>query len=171
MSMAAGEYVSVSSQADTENADLDRERRELSLDYKSERAELAAIYVHRGLTPELADQVSEQLMLKDALGAHARDELGFSETTAARPLQAAMTSAITFASGAVLPVAVAALVSQALVSRLVTASALVLLAVLGALAAQVGGANLWRGAIRVMFWGALAMGASALVGHLFGARI
>lgn len=171
MSMAAGEYVSVSSQADTENADLERERRELSSDYKSEKAELAAIYVGRGLTPGLAEQVSEQLMLKDALGAHARDEIGLSEILTARPLQAAMTSAVTFATGAVLPVAVAALLPQALVTPVVMASGLVLLAILGALAARVGGANLWRGAFRVMFWGALAMGVSALVGHLFGARV
>lgn len=169
--MAAGEYVSVSSQADTENADLERERRELSSDYKSEKAELAAIYVGRGLTPGLAEQVSEQLMLKDALGAHARDEIGLSEILTARPLQAAMTSAVTFATGAVLPVAVAALLPQALVTPVVMASGLVLLAILGALAARVGGANLWRGAFRVMFWGALAMGVSALVGHLFGARV
>jgi VIT1/CCC1 family predicted Fe2+/Mn2+ transporter len=171
MSMAAGEYVSVSSQADTENADLELEKRELFSNPKFEKDELAAIYVERGLTPELAAQVSEQLMQKDALGAHARDELGLSEVTTARPLQAALTSAITFATGALLPVAVSALVPQALVSGVVTASGLVLLAVLGALAARVGGANLWRGAVRVMFWGALAMGISALVGHLFGARI
>ncbi len=171
MSMAAGEYVSVSSQADTENADLERERRELSSDYLSEKAELAAIYVGRGLTPDLAEQVSEQLMDKDALGAHARDEIGLSEIMTARPLQAALTSAVTFAAGAVLPVAVAAFVPPELVSRVVIASALGLLAVLGALAARVGGANLRRGALRVMFWGALAMAVSALSGHLFGARV
>jgi Uncharacterized membrane protein len=171
MSMAAGEYVSVSSQADTENADIELEKRELSLDPSSEKAELAAIYVERGLTPDLAAEVASQLMEKDALGAHARDELGLSEVTTARPIQAALTSAITFASGALLPVAVSALVPHAMLSVAVTVSALVLLAVLGALAARVGGANLWRGAIRVMFWGALAMGASALVGHLFGARV
>jgi vacuolar iron transporter family protein len=171
MSMAAGEYVSVSSQADTENADIELERRELSLDPSSEKAELAAIYVERGLDPQLAAEVAQQLMLKDALGAHARDELGLSEVSAARPIQAALTSAITFALGALLPVVLSALVPQDLVSVTVTASALVLLAVLGALAAQVGGANLWRGAARVIFWGALAMGISALVGHLFGARV
>jgi VIT1/CCC1 family predicted Fe2+/Mn2+ transporter len=171
MSMAAGEYVSVSSQADTENADIELERRELSSDPKSEKAELAAIYVERGLTPDLAAEVAEQLMVKDALGAHARDELGLSEITSARPLQAALTSAVTFAAGALVPVVVSALVSHELISPVVIGSALILLAVLGALAARVGGANLWRGAFRVMFWGALAMGISALVGHLFGTRV
>ena len=171
MSMAAGEYVSVSSQADTEGADLARERRELASDDVAERAELAAIYVDRGLTPLLAAQVAEQLMAKDALAAHARDELGHSDATAARPLQAALASAVTFAVGALLPVVVSAVVPQALLARLVTASALVLLAVLGAVAARVGGAVMWRGALRVIFWGALAMGVSALVGRLFGATV
>ena len=171
MSMAAGEYVSVSSQADTEGADLARERRELASDDVGERAELAAIYVDRGLTPSLAAQVAEQLMAKDALAAHARDELGHSDATAARPLQAALASAVTFAAGALLPVVVSAVVPQALLAPLVTASALVLLAVLGAVAARVGGAVMWRGALRVAFWGALAMGISALVGRLFGATV
>ena len=171
MSMAAGEYVSVSSQADTENADLARERRELASDDVAERAELTAIYVERGLTPVLAAQVAEQLMAKDALAAHARDELGHSDATAARPLQAALASAATFAVGALLPVVVSAVVPQARLARLVTASTLVLLAVLGAVAARVGGAVMWRGALRVTFWGALAMGASALVGRLFGATV
>lgn len=171
MSMAAGEYVSVSSQADTESADLARERHELATDPESERAELTGIYVDRGLTPDLAAQVTEQLMAKDALGAHARDELGLSEITAARPLQAAMASAATFAVGASLPVVVSALVPHALLTLLVTASALVLLSVLGALAARVGGAAMWRGALRVTFWGALAMGISALVGKLFGTTV
>jgi VIT1/CCC1 family predicted Fe2+/Mn2+ transporter len=170
MSMAAGEYVSVSSQADTERADLAREGRELAADPVAEREELAAIYVDRGLTPELAGQVAVELMAKDALAAHARDELGLSEATAARPLQAAFASAASFAVGALLPVAVSALAPQALLARLVTASALVLLVLLGAVAARVGGAAMWRGALRVAFWGALAMGASALVGRLFGAR-
>ncbi|MEA2693396.1 MAG: vacuolar iron transporter family protein [Acidobacteriota bacterium] len=170
MSMAAGEYVSVSSQADTERADLAREGRELVADPVAEREELAAIYVDRGLTPELAGQVAVELMAKDALAAHARDELGLSEATAARPLQAAFASAASFAVGALLPVAVSALAPQALLARLVTASALVLLVLLGAVAARVGGAAMWRGALRVAFWGALAMGASALVGRLFGAR-
>lgn len=171
MSMAAGEYVSVSSQADTEGADLARERRELESDDVAERAELAAIYVDRGLTPLLAAQVAEQLMAKDALAAHARDELGHWDATAARPLQAALASAATFAVGALLPVVVSAVVPQALLARLVIASALVLLAVLGAVAARVGGAAMWRGALRVIFWGALAMGVSALVGRLFGATV
>lgn len=171
MSMAAGEYVSVSSQADTESADLARERRELSSDDAAERAELAAIYVDRGLTPSLAAEVAEQLMAKDALAAHARDELGLSDVMAARPLQAALASAASFAVGALLPVVVAAMVPQALLAALVTASALLLLAVLGAVAARVGGAGMRRGALRVTFWGALAMGASALVGQLFGATV
>lgn len=169
MSMAAGEYVSVSSQSDTEGADLARERRELASDPTAEQAELAGIYVARGLTPDLATQVAEQLMARDALAAHARDELGHSDATAARPLQAALASAATFAVGALLPVLVSAAVPRAMLARLVTASALVLLAVLGALAARVGGAVMWRGAVRVTFWGALAMGVSALVGRLFGA--
>jgi VIT1/CCC1 family predicted Fe2+/Mn2+ transporter len=171
MSMAAGEYVSVSSQADTEGADLARERAELAANPEVERAELTAIYVNRGLTPKLAVEVTEQLMAKDALGAHARDELGLSEITAAKPLQAAMASAATFAVGASLPVIVSALVPQSLLTIMVTASALVLLSVLGALAAQVGGAPLWKGALRVTFWGALAMGVSALIGRLFGTTV
>jgi VIT1/CCC1 family predicted Fe2+/Mn2+ transporter len=171
MSMAAGEYVSVSSQADTEGADLARERRELASDDAAEHAELTAIYVDRGLTPSLAAQVAEQLMAKDALAAHARDELGYSDTTAARPLQAALASAATFATGALLPVVISAVVPQALLAPLVTASALVLLAVLGAVAARVGGAVMWRGALRVTFWGALAMGVSAVVGRLFGTTV
>ena len=171
MSMAAGEYVSVSSQSDTESADLARERRELATDEAAEQAELAAIYVERGLTPALAAQVAEQLMAGDALAAHARDELGISDVTAARPLQAALTSAITFAVGALLPVFVAAAAPRERTAPLVTGSALVLLAVLGAVAARVGGAVLWKGALRVAFWGALAMGASALVGRLFGAVV
>ena len=152
MSMAAGEYVSVSSQADTEGADLARERRELASDDMAERAELAAIYVDRGLAPSLAAQVAEQLMAKDALAAHARDELGLSDLTAARPLQAALASAVTFAVGALLPVVVSAVVPRALLPYFVTASTIVLLAVLGAVAARVGGAAMWRGALRVTFW-------------------
>lgn len=171
MSMAAGEYVSVSSQADTEQADLARERRELASDDAGERAELAGIYVDRGLTPALAAQVAEQLMARDALGAHARDELGISEATAARPLQAALASAVTFALGAVVPVLVSAVAPPRFLARVVTASALVLLGVLGTLAARVGGAAMWRGALRVTFWGALAMAAAALVGRLFGAPV
>jgi len=171
MSMAAGEYVSVSSQADTESADLARERRELATTPDAEKAELAGIYEARGLTPELARQVADQLMDRDALAAHARDELGLSETTAARPLQAALASAVSFAVGAALPVVVAAVSPQASLARMVTASALVLLTVLGAVAAQVGGASMVRGAFRVAFWGALAMAASAGVGRLFGTQV
>lgn len=171
MSMAAGEYVSVSSQADTENADLSREHAELAADPEAEHAELAAIYVERGLTSALAEQVAKQLMSHDALSAHARDELGLSEITAARPLQAALASAVTFALGAILPVIVAALAPEAIVTQLVIGSGLVLLVVLGAIAARVGGAPMWRGALRVAFWGALAMAVSALVGRLFGTTI
>lgn len=171
MSMAAGEYVSVSSQADTEAADLERERGELKADYAMEQAELTGIYVGRGLTPVLAAQVAEQLMAADALGAHARDELGHSDATTARPLQAALASAVTFAVGALLPVVVSVVVPQSQLTYIVTASSLVLLAVLGGAAARVGGAVVWRGSLRVMFWGALAMGASALVGRVFGATV
>ncbi|HET6764558.1 MAG TPA: VIT family protein [Longimicrobiaceae bacterium] len=168
MSMAAGEYVSVSSQADTENADIARERRELAADEPAERAELAAIYVRRGLERALAEQVAGQLMAHDALGAHARDELGISEITTARPIQAALTSAATFAVGALLPVIVVMAAPRDRVTVVVTASTIVLLAVLGLLSARVGGASQWRGALRVLFWGALAMGISALVGRLVG---
>jgi VIT1/CCC1 family predicted Fe2+/Mn2+ transporter len=171
MSMAAGEYVSVSSQADTESADLARERTELATQPESELAELAGIYEERGLTPVLAQQVAEQLMAKDALGAHARDELGLSEVTAARPIQAALSSAAAFAVGATLPVSVAAIAPAASLALFVTASALLMLVVLGAVAARVGGASMWRGAIRVAFWGALAMAASAAVGRLFGTTV
>jgi VIT1/CCC1 family predicted Fe2+/Mn2+ transporter len=168
LSMAAGEYVSVSSQADTERADLSRERGELASNPKQERAELAGIYVARGLTPELADQVAAQLMAHDALGAHARDELGMSDTSRARPLQAALASAAAFTAGAIPPVLLVWLLPLALVKSVVVGSSLVLLAVLGALAARLGGAPLLRGIVRVTFWGAVAMGCSALVGHLFG---
>jgi VIT1/CCC1 family predicted Fe2+/Mn2+ transporter len=171
MSMAAGEFVSVSSQADTEGADLARERRELATDPVAERAELTAIYVQRGLTPALASQVTEQLMAHDALGAHARDELGLSEITAARPLEAALASAAAFALGAILPVLVVAFVPPSQITVLVTASALVMLMALGAVAAKVGGASVVRGALRVALWGILAMGASALVGRLFGTTV
>ncbi|HEU6449943.1 MAG TPA: VIT family protein [Gemmatimonadaceae bacterium] len=171
MSMAAGEYVSVSSQADTEQADLARERAELAADPIAEHAELTKIYVDRGLTPELADQVATQLAENNALEAHARDELGLSEVTAARPLQAAGASAAAFTAGALLPVVVAILAPASSVTILVTGSALVLLAVLGAVAARVGGAAVVRGALRVAFWGAIAMGASAIVGRLFGTTV
>ena len=175
MSMAAGEYVSVSSQADTEQADLARERHELASAPDAEKAELVGIYEARGLTPDLARQVADQLMAKDALTAHARDELGLSEVTAARPLQAALASAGSFAVGAALPVGVAAVAPAARLAGLVTASALALLTVLGAVAARVGGAPMGRGAFRVTFWGAfwgaLAMAASAGVGRLFGTQV
>ncbi len=171
MSMAAGEYVSVSSQADTESADLARERHELVTTPDAEKAELAGIYETRGLTPELARQVADQLMGRDALGAHARDELGLSAATAARPIQAAVASAVAFAAGAALPVVVAAIAPNTWLTRLVTASALLLLTVLGAVAARVGGAAMARGALRVAFWGALAMAASAGVGRLFGTQV
>ena len=171
MSMAAGEYVSVSSQADTEAADTARERSELAADPVVEHRELAGIYEARGLSPTLAGEVATQLMARDALGAHLRDELGLTEATAARPLQAALASAATFAVGALLPVSVAAVAPPAWVARLVPATALVLLAVLGGIAARVGGAPVGRGAWRVAFWGALAMALSALVGRLFGAAV
>ncbi|HET9577717.1 MAG TPA: VIT family protein [Usitatibacter sp.] len=168
MSMAAGEYVSVRSQADSEQAALDMERVELETDVPGERRELAAIYVRRGLDPELAKQVAEQLMAHDALGAHARDELGISETLSARPIQAAFTSAASFAVGAAMPLVAVALVPAATLIPVVSVTSLVFLAILGGLAARVGGANVKMGAIRVTFWGALAMGLTAGVGALFG---
>ena len=169
MSMAAGEYVSVHSQADTEQADLSRERGELQKDPESEHRELAAIYVARGLTPALAHDVAGQLMAHDALGAHARDELGISATLGARPVQAAMASAASFAVGAALPLIVTALVPGAGLIAWVAATAIVFLAVLGAVSAQAGGASLAVGAWRVTFWGTLAMAITAGVGKLFGA--
>jgi VIT1/CCC1 family predicted Fe2+/Mn2+ transporter len=171
MSMAAGEYVSVHSQADTERADLERERRELEADETSERNELAAIYVKRGLDPALARQVAEQLMAHDALGAHARDELGISDTVSARPLQAALASAASFAVGAALPLGVATVAPLAGLIPLVAGTSLVFLALLGALAARAGGARMAVGALRVTFWGALAMGLTAGIGALFGAVV
>ena len=171
LSMAAGEYVSVSSQSDTEQADLARERGELETDPVAERAELAGIYVQRGLTKELADQVAGQLMAHDALGAHARDELGLSELTLARPIQAALASAASFAVGAALPLIIVLVAPIGQVIMLVVASSLVLLVVLGWLAANLGGANRWRGALRVAFWGAVAMAVTAGVGRLVGTAI
>jgi VIT1/CCC1 family predicted Fe2+/Mn2+ transporter len=168
MSMAAGEYVSVSSQADTEKADLDRERKELSADVESETDELAAIYAARGLDPSLAAQVAAQLMAHDPLGAHARDELGISEIVEARPVQAALASAVTFAVGAALPLLVVVLSAQASLVYLVSGTSLAFLALLGGLAARAGGAPMAAGAVRVTFWGALAMGVTAGVGVLFG---
>ena len=171
MSMAAGEYVSVHSQADTERADLARERAELATDSAAEHRELAAIYVGRGLDTSLAQQVAVQLMAHDALGAHARDELGISDTLAARPVQAALSSAGSFAVGAALPLLVTALTPERLTIPVVGATSLVLLALLGALAARAGGAPIATGAWRVAFWGALAMGVTAGVGSLFGAVV
>ncbi len=171
MSMAAGEYVSVYSQADTEKADLAREQAELDADPAAEQRELSAIYVGRGLEPELAQQVAGQLMAHDALGAHARDELGISTTMSARPVQAALSSAASFAAGAALPLGVAALVTGPSLMLWVSGSSLVFLAMLGALAARAGGASLWIGAGRVSFWGALAMAITAGVGALFGAVV
>jgi vacuolar iron transporter family protein len=169
MSMAAGEYVSVSSQSDTETADLAKEARELESDPELERQELTGIYVERGLTPELARQVAEQLMAKDALGAHARDELGISETTTARPVQAALTSAATFAVGAVLPLLVVLISPETVLVPVVSATALLFLAALGAFGARAGGAPLLKPVMRVVFWGAMALAVTAGVGAVFGA--
>lgn len=168
MSMAAGEYVSVSSQLDSENALLTRERRELKEDSEAEHKELSTIYMERGLDPGLARQVAEQLMAKDALGAHARDELGLTEETTARPVQAALASAASFSIGGAAPLAVAIISPTQLLGPLVAAASLVFLAVLGAIGARTGGASLWRGTLRVTFWGALAMATTAGLGALFG---
>jgi VIT1/CCC1 family predicted Fe2+/Mn2+ transporter len=168
MSMAAGEYVSVHSQADSEQAELERERVELKTDEKGEVEELTGIYIGRGLDPSLARQVAEQLMAHDAIGAHARDELGISETLSARPIQAALASAASFAVGAGMPLLVTAVAPEASLIPLVSGTSLVFLALLGALAARVGGARVVVGALRVTFWGALAMGLTAGVGALFG---
>jgi VIT1/CCC1 family predicted Fe2+/Mn2+ transporter len=168
MSMAAGEYVSVHSQADTEKADLALERAELKADNKGEHKELAAIYVARGLKPALAKEVAEQLMSHDALGAHARDELGISEALRARPIQAALASAGSFAVGGALPLLVTVMAPAAGLIPLVAGTSLVFLALLGGLAARAGGAGVIVGAMRVTFWGALAMAVTAGVGALFG---
>ncbi len=168
MSMAAGEYVSVHSQADTEQADLARERKELKVDDKGEHQELAAIYVARGLDPPLAKQVAQQLMAHDALGAHARDELGISKTLRARPIQAALASAGSFAVGAAMPLLVTAIAPVAGLIPLVAGTSLAFLTLLGALAARAGGAGVTAGALRVTFWGALAMAVTAGIGALFG---
>lgn len=167
MSMAAGEYVSVHSQADTEKAELELERAELKEDDKGERKELTAIYVARGLEPLLAKQVAQQLMAHDALGAHARDELGISETFRARPIQAAFASAASFAAGAAMPILVTAIVPGARLIPFVSVTSLIFLALLGGLAARAGGARVTVGAIRVTFWGAMAMALTAGVGWLF----
>jgi VIT1/CCC1 family predicted Fe2+/Mn2+ transporter len=171
LSMAAGEYVSVSSQADTERADLVRERSELATSPEAERDELADIYIARGLGRELAIQVADRLMAHDALGAHARDELGIHETTRARPIQAAVASAASFAVGAAPPAVLAAILPAGILTPGVVGVTLGLLLVLGGVAARLGGAPLTRGALRVAFWGALAMGCTAAVGRLFGAVV
>ncbi|WP_372522508.1 VIT family protein [Sulfuricaulis sp.] len=171
MSMAAGEYVSVSSQSDTEKADLDRERGELAADNDHEHEELAAIYVDRGLDPELAKQVAVQMMAKDPLAAHARDELGISEMITVRPIQAALTSAVTFAVGAALPLLTVVISPVTYLIPVVAGTSLVFLALLGTLAAYTGGAPVVTGAVRVTFWGAIAMALTAGVGHLFGAVV
>jgi VIT1/CCC1 family predicted Fe2+/Mn2+ transporter len=168
MSMAAGEYVSVRSQADSEQAARSLERAELAADDQGERRELTAIYVGRGVDPALAKQVAEQLMTHDALGAHARDELGISETLSARPIQAAFTSAASFAVGAAMPLLAVAIVAGSSLIPVVSGTSLMFLAILGGLAARVGGASVTTGAMRVTFWGALAMGLTAGVGALFG---
>jgi VIT1/CCC1 family predicted Fe2+/Mn2+ transporter len=168
MSMAAGEYVSVHSQADTEKADIAKETRELQTDPDGELKELTAIYVHRGLTPDLAKQVALQLTAYDALGAHARDELGITANFSAQPVQAAFSSAASFAAGAVLPLAVAWLMPAAGMMWAVAISTLLSLGALGALAARTGGAPVLKGAVRVLFWGALAMAATWGIGSLFG---
>jgi len=171
MSMAAGEYVSVHSQADTEAAELEREKKELAVDDEGERMELAGIYVNRGLEPHLARQVADQLMAHDALGAHARDELGITETMTARPLQAAGFSAVSFATGAALPLLASILTSGNWLIPTVAVSSLVFLAVLGAVAARTGGANVTKGSLRVLFWGAMAMLATDIVGKIFGTAV
>ncbi|HLK05563.1 MAG TPA: VIT family protein [Candidatus Acidoferrum sp.] len=168
MSMASGEYVSVHSQADTEVAELDIERAELKSDVKGEHNELADIYVARGLQPALAKQVAQQLMSHDALAAHARDELGISDTFRARPVQAALASAASFAVGAAMPLAITALAPASSLIPLVSGTSLLFLALLGGLAARAGGAGVFAGAIRVTFWGAAAMAVTAAVGWIFG---
>jgi VIT1/CCC1 family predicted Fe2+/Mn2+ transporter len=171
MAMAAGEYVSVHSQADTEQAELKRERAELEADDKGEHEELTAIYIDRGLDPSLAKQVADQLMAHDALGAHARDELGISETLRARPIQAALASASSFAVGAAMPLLVTAIAPTSRLIILVPGTSLLFLALLGALAAGAGGASVTVGAIRVTFWGAFAMAVTAAVGAAFGTLV
>jgi VIT1/CCC1 family predicted Fe2+/Mn2+ transporter len=171
MSMAAGEYVSVQSQADTEHADIAKETRELAEDPDAELQELTHIYVQRGLAPELARQVAQQLTAHDALAAHARDELGITESLRARPLQAALASAAAFAAGAALPILAVLLAPAGRIEPVVVAVTLLALLLSGALAARVGGAGVVRGALRVGFWGAMAMAAAALIGRLFGVQV
>ena len=171
MSMAAGEYVSVSSQADTEEADMARERHELATQPEAELAELAAIYEQRGVAPELARQVAEQMMAKDAFEAHARDELGLASHVMARPVQAALTSAVTFAAGAALPLIVALLAPAGTAAWTVSLACLIGLAILGAIGARAGGASIWKPTIRVVFWGAVAMASTALIGSVIGRAV
>jgi vacuolar iron transporter family protein len=171
MSMAAGEYVSVSSQSDTEGADLARERAELASQPEFEREELAQIYVKRGLDPKLARQVADQLMAKDALGAHARDELGISEVTAARPVQAALTSAATFAVGAAMPLLMVIVAPPSAIVPVVSIASLAFLALLGAVGARAGGAGVIKATLRVTFWGAMAMALTAGIGALVGTAV
>jgi len=171
MSMAAGEYVSVSSQSDAEVADLAREKRELRADPAAEHRELAGIYMRRGLDAETAAKVADQLMAKDELAAHARDELGISDLTTARPVQAAVASAASFTAGAAAPLLIAVLAPAGLTTPLVSAGSLAFLALLGAIGARAGGAPLWRATLRVTFWGALAMGFTAVIGHIIGRAI
>jgi VIT1/CCC1 family predicted Fe2+/Mn2+ transporter len=171
MSMAAGEYVSVSSQADTEQADLNVEIIELSKNIEWEKKELADIYIQRGLEPELAKEVAGQLMAKDALGAHARDELGISEIVVAKPVQAAFASAASFAVGAAMPMLVSIFAPVSMLVWFVSAASILFLALLGAVAAKTGGASVLKGALRVTFWGAVAMAATAIVGTLFGTKV
>lgn len=171
MAMAAGEYVSVSSQSDTESADMVREKKELETDFEHELSELAGIYVGRGLTPDLAHEVALQLTAHDAIGAHMRDELGVNKILTAAPIQAALTSASAFATGAALPLLVAFVMQGEHLVKSVAITSLIFLALLGTLSAKVGGANVWLGAIRVAFWGALAMAATTVVGSLFGVAV
>ncbi len=171
MSMAAGEYVSVHSQADTEKADLQREKAELASDPVAEQRELAAIYVGRGLDANLASQVATQLMAHNALEVHARDELGITEALSARPIQAALTSALSFAVGAAIPLLVAGVSPESWLLSMVAVTSLLCLAVLGGVAASVGGAGVIKGALRVMFWGVLAMGITTGVGIIFGTKV
>jgi VIT1/CCC1 family predicted Fe2+/Mn2+ transporter len=170
MSMAAGEYVSVSSQADSEQADLELEKKHLEADEKYELEELAAIYVGRGLQPALAKEVAEQLMAHDALGAHARDELGIHEASAPKPVQAALASAVAFAIGGLLPLAVL-LVARTMLMPIVAGSSLLFLAIIGGIGAKIGGGSVPRAAARVTFWGALAMALTSAVGAIFGTHI
>jgi vacuolar iron transporter family protein len=171
LSMAAGEYVSVSSQADAEGADLARERKELAEQPDFELEELAGIYIKRGVEPGLAHQVAKQLMARDALAVHAREELGISELTTARPITAAIASAASFAVGAIVPLLAAIAAPEGRTTLIVTSASLVCLAVLGAVGARAGGANVWRATTRVTFWGALAMALTAAIGHLSGAVV